>query len=236
MTLKTAGAPTYEDSPTIFENILYHIADPNIAFLLLTLGGLALLIEVFHPTLVGGIVGVISLVFAYFALGSFEANYAGVALVLFGIALLGAELFIVSHGVLGIGGIISLALGGLLLTSGSDATSHVSRGLIVAVIAIAVVWVFLFAAALYRLRRTSRDRPTRSSMVGKHGLARTRLEPKGMVTVEGERWEATTDAEETIEAQTPVVVIAVSGLQLKVRPEVPMPETQGQGPTSVSPA
>ena len=60
------------------------------------------------------------------------------------------------------------------------------------------------------------------SMVGKHGVSRTRLEPKGVVTVAGERWDATTDADEAIEAQTPVVVVSVSGLRLKVRPEAPV--------------
>jgi len=70
-------------------------------------------------------------------------------------------------------------------------------------------------------------------MVGKHGVARTRLEPKGTVMVAGERWEATTDAEDAIEAQTPVVVVSVSGLRLKVRPEASVPEPV---PASLSPA
>jgi len=67
-------------------------------------------------------------------------------------------------------------------------------------------------------------------MVGKRGLARTRLEPRGVVTVAGERWDATAETETPIEPQTPVVVVAVSGLRLKVRAEAPVTASQAGGP------
>src|SRR4029077_2370780 len=130
---------------------------------------------------IGAIIGITSLIFAYFALGAIEANWAGAALVLFGILLLGMEVFIVSHGVLGVGGIIALGLGGLILTSGSETGVSVSRWLIVAMLALAAAWVFLFLTALLKLRHMSRERPTRSSMVGEHGVARTPLDPRGVV-------------------------------------------------------
>jgi membrane-bound serine protease (ClpP class) len=235
VTMRTAGAPIYDNDRTFFEEILYRLADPNIAFLLLSLGGLALLIELFHPTFIGAIIGITSLIFAYFALGAIEANWAGAALVLFGIILLGMEAFIVSHGVLGVGGIIALALGGLILTSGSETGVSVSRWLIVAMVAFAVAWVFLFLTALLKLRHMSRERPTRASMVGEHGVARTSLDPRGVVLIEGERWDATIEADdEPIEPDTRVVVTAVSGLRLKVRREAGVPPQTAPG--SLTPA
>ena len=100
VTLQTTGAKVTYNDETLFEEVLNHLADPNLAFLLLTLGSLALLLELIHPSFFAGIFGIIALVFAYFSLGSLEANWAGAALIIFGMALLGADLFIAGHGIL----------------------------------------------------------------------------------------------------------------------------------------
>ena len=141
MTLQTTGAQVTYNDQTVFEQILDRLANPNIAFLLLTLGALALASEIVHPSFFAGIFGIISLVFAYFALGSLEANWAGAALIVFGVVLLGSDLFIDGHGVLSAGGIVALALGGLILFNGSDSGVEVSRWLIAVMTLVAGLFV-----------------------------------------------------------------------------------------------
>jgi membrane-bound serine protease (ClpP class) len=215
LTLRTADAATSKNDTTFFENVLDVIATPDLAFLLLTIGGLALLAEIFHPTFIAGIIGVISLVLAYFALGELPTNWAGVALVLFGFVLIGAEIFVAGFGALGIGGIISLILGGLFLMSGNGSGLHVSRWLIFAFIAPLAFMFLLFITTIVRLRRMPAV-TGRESLLGKKGTARTALEPKGIVSVEGERWEATAE-DAPLPEGTPIVVVASEGLRLRVR-------------------
>ncbi len=214
VTLHTTNAATFENDPTFFESLLYHIADPNIAFLLLSLGGLALVTEVFHPTFLAGIFGVISLILAYFSLGSLPTNWAGVALILFGFVLVGAEIFVSGFGVLGVGGAVSLVLGGLILMGGND-SPEVSRWLVFGLSAVIVVFLVFFVGALVRLRRM----PARSgneSLFGMKGTTRSRLDPKGLVMVRGERWEATAE-DPPLEDGAEIIVIAAEGLLLRVK-------------------
>ena len=104
-TIRTAGADVVRSDMNLFENILDVIADPNIAFLLLTLGGLALLIEIISPGLVGpGVVGVIMLIFAFFSLDVLDANVAGIVLVLLAFVLIAVEILVAGFGIFGIGG------------------------------------------------------------------------------------------------------------------------------------
>ncbi len=122
-TLRTAGTPIARTDMNLFENVLDVIADPNIAFLLLSLGGLALLIELFSPGLVGpGVIGVIMLVLAFFSLDVLDTNVAGIVLLILAFVLFVVEVFVAGFGVFGIAGIISLFLGGLLLISDSPGT------------------------------------------------------------------------------------------------------------------
>jgi membrane-bound serine protease (ClpP class) len=215
VTLRTAGAPlTYNDT-TILEELLDRLANPNIAFLLLTLGALALLTEILHPTFFAGIFGVIALVFAYFALGSLDANWAGAALVVFGVLLLGSDLFIDGQGILSAGGVVALALGGLILFNGSDSGVEVSRWLIISMTVIVALFVLLIVTAIVKARRYSRRLAT-TGLVGARGKARSNLDPEGMVRVEGETWFATAEGR-PIQDGEDVVVTASTGLSLKVR-------------------
>src|SRR5690606_1400217 len=115
--VETAGAPTTENGTTFFEQLLNYIADPNIAFLLLSLGGLALVIELWTPGFGVGIFGVIALVLAYFSLGTLPTNWARAGLILLGIALLALEAYSPGFGAFGIGGIAALIFGGMILMS-----------------------------------------------------------------------------------------------------------------------
>ena len=216
VTLRTAGAEVVENGTNLFEQVLYRIADPDVAFLLLTLGSLALLSEIVHPTFFAGVLGVIALILAWFALGSLPTNWAGVALIFFGFILLLAEVFVTGFGVLGIGGVVALILGGLILFSGSDAPSfQVSRWLVFALAAAVGAFLLLFLGTLVRLRRLPAH-TGRESLLGAKGTVRTRLDPRGVVQVAGERWDATAE-DPPIEEDAAVIVTATEGLRLVVK-------------------
>ncbi len=216
VTLRTKGAATLENGTNIFEDLLVIIASPDIAFLLLSLGGLALLIELLTPGFGVGIFGVVALVLAYFSLGALPTNWAGVGLIALGLGLLLAEVFISGFGVFGIGGIVSLVIGGLILTGGNEAGFQVSRWLVVVFGVIVGGLVLLLGTTLFNLRRLRAVPLEERSLIGVGGAARTRLDPKGYVQVAGERWEATAE-DPPIEDETPVIVTAVDGLRLTVK-------------------
>jgi membrane-bound serine protease (ClpP class) len=212
--LRTAGAPTTNNGTNFFERVLYYIADPNVAFLLLSLGGLALLIELLTPGFGVGIFGVIALVLAYFSLGALPVDWAGVALILLGIALLAAEVYVGGFGALGIGGIAALIFGGLILSGDSNSGYQVSR-LLILVVAIAFGgFALLLAGSLVALRRMG-SKPA-AQVLGSEGIARTELAPDGVVLVMGERWNATAE-DGPIHEDEHVLVTRVDGLKLRVR-------------------
>jgi membrane-bound serine protease (ClpP class) len=215
LTLRTAGAGIETNGPNIFEQLLYLIADPNIAFLLLSLGGLAIVVEIFHPSGLTGLFGAIALILAFFALGSLPTNWAGVALIALAFVLLVAEVFISGFGVAGIAGIIALIFGGLILTGSSETGFQVSRWLVIAIGAVIGSIVLLFLAALLRMRRMPAF-SGRESLIGAKGTARTRLEPRGAVLVAGERWDATAE-DPPLEAGTPIIVTGSEGLHVTVK-------------------
>ena len=131
VTLATADSRVVYNNTNFIEDFLNIIANPNIAFLLLSLGSLGIFIELVNPgTIFAGVFGVISLLLGFFALSVLPFNWAGVALILFAFILFGLELFITSHGILGIGGAIALVLGGLILTSDNPPEFQVSRWLV----------------------------------------------------------------------------------------------------------
>jgi membrane-bound serine protease (ClpP class) len=214
-TLRTLGARTVENGPTIFEELLYLIASPDIAFLLLSLGGLAIFIELISPGFGVGIFGVIALVLAFFALGALPTNWAGVALMALAIILLVAEVYVAGFGVLGLGGIAALILGGLILTGGSDTGFQVSRWLVFGLAGALGAFALLIGGTLLRLRRMPAH-SGKETLVGAKGVTRSRLDPAGTVFVSGERWDATAE-DGPLDVETPVIVTRVDGLRLQVK-------------------
>jgi membrane-bound serine protease (ClpP class) len=214
-TLRTANAPITENDPNLFETLLNQIANPNVAFLLLSLGGLAIVSEIFHPTIFAGVFGVIALVLAYFSLGSLPTNWAGVALIAFGFVLITAEIFVAGFGVLGIGGVISLILGGLILTSSNETGLQVSRWLIFSMAAAIGAFLILFIGTIVRLRRMP-SVTGKQSLIGAKGITRSRIDPRGTVWVAGEMWDATAE-DGPIEDETPIIVTSATGLRLQVK-------------------
>ncbi|MEO8457910.1 MAG: nodulation protein NfeD, partial [Chloroflexota bacterium] len=144
--LVTADAPIAYNDMNWIEKLLDIIADPNLTFLLLSIGGLALFLELIHPgAIVPATVGVICLVLAFFSLTVLPFNWAGLVLIAFAFVLFGAELF-TSHGLAGAAGAVSLVLGGLILFGGNPSGFGISQWVVFAVAApIALMFIFGFA-------------------------------------------------------------------------------------------
>ena len=215
-TLHLLDAPVVENNPTIIEQFLKIISDPNIAFLLLSLGALALVFEFVVPGhILPGVFGAIALLVGFFALGTLPVNWAGVALIVLAFILFAAEVYVAGFGVLGVGGIVSLILGGLILTSSNNPEFQVNRWLLVA---IAVVIGAFFLSAVASLIRTRRAPAYTGSqaLVGRLAVARTPLDPEGLVFLEGARWRATAEDAPVAEGER-VRVTEVDGLRLKVK-------------------
>jgi membrane-bound serine protease (ClpP class) len=215
VTLATKGAPVKPIEIGFRDRFLNVITDPNVAYVLMMLGMLGLFFELSNPGVVlPGVIGGISLILAFFAFQSLPINYAGLLLILFGIVLLIAEIKIVSHGVLAIGGIVSMALGSLMLFDAPEVGFRVSWWVIgVTVAATAGVFLFVVAAGVRALGRP----PSTGSegLVGKTATVRERLGPEGQVVVSGEIWRAVAEGE-PLEPGAQVRIVAVDGLTLKV--------------------
>lgn len=211
-----ADATRVTNDMTWIERFLLVISDPNIAFLLLTLGGLGLLVEVVHPGVIApGVFGSISLILAFLVLGTLPVNWAGVALVMLAFVLFAAEFYAGGVGALGIGGAISLIAGGLLLTSSNNPDFQVSRWLVVATGVACAAFFALIASVILKTRRLPAALGT-LAMVGNKAIARSDLDPDGYVFVEGERWKARSE-DGPVRRGEAVTITNVKGLLLTVR-------------------
>jgi membrane-bound serine protease (ClpP class) len=199
------------------QQVLSAIAHPQIAYLLLTLGTLGLTIELWSPgAVLPGVVGGICLLLAFFAFQVLPVSYAGVLLILFGLALLILEVKVASFGLLAVGGIVSLLFGSMMLIDSPLPELQVGLRLILPItFGMAFIIVFLVRLSV-QAQRTPPITGT-AGMLGEVGDALTPIEPggTGSVRTHGEIWNAT--AEERVEKGARVVVTAVNGLTLRVR-------------------
>lgn len=216
VTLKTKDAPVRKVEIGWRDRFLSLITDPNIAYILMMLGMLGLFFELSNPgVILPGVIGGISLILAFFAFQSLPINYAGLLLILFGIVLFLAEIKVVSHGVLTIGGAISMILGSLMLFDAPEVGLKVSWWVIVPTVG-TTTGIFAFAVgagirALYRKPTTGG-----AGMIGRVGVARSPLAPSGEVFVQGELWRAVAEGEPVAEGER-VTVLGMEGLTLRVR-------------------
>ena len=201
---------------TLKQRILDFLMDPNIAFVLIAIGALALYAEFNHPgAVVPGTVGLVFILLAAFALNLMPVRFASLALILGAFVLFALEAKFASHGVLTIGGIALLTIGGLLLSDGPIPEMRVRLSTALAVsVPVGLITAFLMTVAL-RARRNKIVTGTQG-MVGEIGIARTPLTPEGKVFVHGELWNAVSTA--PVPAGSQVVVQAVDGLRLSVAP------------------
>jgi len=201
---------------TLKEQILDVLMDPNIAFLILAIGALALYIEFNHPgAVIPGTVGVVFILVAAFALNLLPTRFAALALILGAFALFAAEAKFASHGVLTVGGVALLTLGGLLLVDSPipELRVHVATALAVS-IPFGFITAFLMTIAL-RARR-NKIVTGEQGLVGETGVVQTALSPQGKVFVHGEIWDAVGSSE--LPVGQLVVVRRVDGLTLQVEP------------------
>ena len=217
-TLNTASAVAKEHEMNVWEKILDIISDPNIAYILFLLGLYGLLFELYNPgVILPGIVGGISLILALYSMHALPINYAGVALIVFAIILFLLEIKIVSHGLLAIGGIISLFFGSMMLIKGSSLDMvRISRTVIVsATVVSALFFVFILGLGIRAQRR--KVVTGIEGLVGVTGEAVTPLEPTGTVMVRGEIWNAESLAG-NIGKGNRIIVRQMKNLKLYVEP------------------
>jgi membrane-bound serine protease (ClpP class) len=215
--LRVAGKPVVHYEMSLKQRLLSWIMDPNIAFILMSLGMLALYAEFNHPgAILPGVVGLIAIVLAVFALNLLPTRYAAFALILVAFILFALEAKFVSYGILGTGGVLCLIFGGLLLVDGPIPEMRVRllTALVVSV-PLGVIAVFLMSLVL-RAHKNPVVTGT-NAMIGEIGVARTAVDADGQVFVHGELWNAR--AKNAIPEGARVRVREVDGLRVIVEPE-----------------
>jgi len=215
VTVETKGAPVKVIDIRFRDRFLALITDPNIAYILMMVGMLGIFFELSNPGVVlPGVIGGISLILAFFAFQSLPINWAGLLLILFGVALLIAEIKIASHGVLTIGGVVSMVLGSFMLYEAPEAGFRVSWTVILPTVgASAGLVVWAVSAGLRAMMRP----PTTGAagMIGQHAVVRAALDPEGQVQLDGELWRAVAE-DAPVPAGETVRVTGVDGLTLRV--------------------
>jgi membrane-bound serine protease (ClpP class) len=173
------------------------------------------------------VVGGICLILAFFALSVLPVNYAGIALIILAMIFFIAEVKVTSYGLLTVAGVISLILGSLMLFKSADPAIRVSLELIVTMAVFTLVVVTFLVSMVVRAHR-AQVATGAEGLLHKHGVTRTSVGGRGKVFVQGEIWNASADEE--IPAGTPIEVVSVDGLKLRVRPESRQESTsKGEG-------
>ena len=230
VTLATEGIAQRHVQMGLFDRLLYFIADPNISFLLISLGGLGLFVEIWNPGLIfPGVAGLIALVLGLMALGTLPGNWAGAALILLAFVLFTVEFNIDGFGVFGALGVVSLVLGGIMLFWHFGTPSPVLPDISVSPWAIAPVagvlglTVFVFAREVRRARKMQRGLPMPEPVVvGMTGVVTGVIAPEGKIRVRGETWNARTVDGTRIDRGASVIVRAEDGAWLEVERTGPL--------------
>ena len=216
VTVKLSGQPVVPFGMTLKEQILDYLMDPNVSFIVLAIGLLALYAEFNHPgAVVPGTVGVVFILIALFAFNLLPTRFAALGLILAAFALFAAEAKFATHGVLTIGGIVLFTLGGLLLVDSPipEMRVHLLTALAVS-IPLGLITAFLMGIAL-RARRNKMVSGVQG-LIGETGIAQTALSPSGKIFIHGELWDAVSSGD--VSAGQTVVVRRVDGLLLQVEP------------------
>ncbi len=215
VTLRTRGAVVRPVEIGWRDKFLAVITDPNVAYVLLMLGMLGLFFELANPgVILPGIIGGICLILAFFAFQTLPINWAGLLLILFGIVLLIAEIKVVSHGVLTIGGVIAILLGSVMLVNTSELPIRVSWTVIIPVVAV-TAGIFVFAISAGVRAQLSRPTTGAAGLLSEVGEVKTAIDPEGAVLVRGELWTAVANGP-GIGVGERVRVVGVEGLKLRV--------------------
>jgi membrane-bound serine protease (ClpP class) len=217
--LKTRVAGIEPIEMTFSEKLLNILSDPNLAYILLMIGFYGLLFELYNPgAIFPGVIGVIGLILGLYAMHTMPVNYAGLALIIFGIVLFLLEIKITSYGLLTLGGLVSLALGSIMLIK-EDPTfplMRISTTVIISTVALsALFFVFVVGAGL----RAQKAKPVTGieGFIGQDGIVLQTLDPLGSVRVHGEIW-AAESLSGKLEAGQKIKVVSMKNFRLTVEP------------------
>jgi membrane-bound serine protease (ClpP class) len=214
-TLHTKGVQPRPIEMSWRDRLLEIISNPTIAYILLMLGIYGIFFELSSPgAILPGVVGGIFLILAFYALQMLPVNYAGLALILFAMILFIAEIKVVSHGLLAVGGVISLFLGSLMLFRSPVEYMRVSLSVIIPAVLVSAAF-FIFAVTRAINARLKKPTTGMEGLLGEVGIASTLIAPEGKVSIHGEFWNAMSD--QNIEKGEKVQVIGVKNLKLNVK-------------------
>jgi membrane-bound serine protease (ClpP class) len=222
--LQLEGSSIEEVSTNPLGGILRLLVDPNVAFLLFTIGALALLFEIQNPNLLTGIFGLVAIALATVGFVNLPTDLTGLLLVAIGLVLFALEPAIPSHGLLTIGGALAFVIGGFALYSQADQFGPVVRvalPLLVVVVVTAAGFALLITTTAIRTRRMTapEDVQPTSLAAGTIGEVRRPLEPLGSIYAVGEEWSARTADDRPLARGTPVHVVRTDGLTVVVEPD-----------------
>ena len=205
------------------QEFLHLLSDPNIAFLLFTIGFYGIVAELFHPNFFSGILGAIAILVALIGSNALPLNVGGLLLLMVGVGLFALEALVASYGLLTVGGVVAIVLGAFALWTGVEPGDlaidvGVSPWLIAVVAAVGVIYAWVLVRALVQMRRTGgvANKPV-TALVGGMATAQTLIAPTGIAYAGGESWSARTRDVE-IGPGTPLRVVGVDGLELIVEP------------------
>ena len=219
---KLAALPVTDLGMNIGQQLLQLLSDPNLAFILFTIGFYGILAELFHPNYVSGTLGAIALVLAFIGSGSLPLNLAGLILLVIGIGLFVLDLHLPSHGLLTLGGILCFILGASALWTGVapgnfEVQVGVSPILIGLILVLTLAYFYGLIRALMVMRRQHPIPVPITGLVGTSGTAQTLIAPTGIAYAAGEAWSARTEGA-AIPAGTPIRIVRLKGLELVVEP------------------
>jgi membrane-bound serine protease (ClpP class) len=205
------------------QQFLHLLSDPNIAFLLFTIGFYGIIAELFHPNFFSGILGAIAILVALIGSNALPLNVGGLLLVLGGIGLLALEAVVASYGLLTVGGVVAIVLGAFALWTGVRPGElvldvDVSPWIIGVVVVVGIVYAWVLVRALMQMRASGgvANKPL-TALVGGAAMAQTVIAPTGIAYAGGEAWSARS-ASADIRPGTPLRVVGVEGLELIVEP------------------
>ncbi|MGQ4807336.1 hypothetical protein NKDENANG_00684 [Candidatus Entotheonellaceae bacterium PAL068K] len=214
VTLHTAEATVHQHQMSWRQRFLAVLSHPQFALMLLSLGSLGLLIELYNPGLIfPGVMGAIALLLAFYSLQTLPINYAGLLLIGLALVMFILETQVPSFGMLTVGGLVSMFIGSLMLIDSPEDYLRIPISTILLVVGTtAALFLFVASAALHSLKRQPVS--GQEGMIGETGIATEQIEPAGTVFMHGSLWQALSSS--PIEAGTPVRVVGVAGLKLTV--------------------
>ncbi|MDI6814627.1 MAG: nodulation protein NfeD [Dehalococcoidales bacterium] len=215
ITLNTEGYMLDKTEMSIVERFLHAISNPNIAYILLSLGTIGIIAEIYNPgALFPGITGGICLLLAFYSLGVLDAYWGGILLILLAFGLFIAEVFTTTFGLFTAGGITALVLGSLILFPGGSSTFQIDWRLIATTV---IIITALFTFVIHRAIQAHRRQPSagKEELIGKTAVVKVALEPEGVVFLQGERWTAISE-KGRVEPGEEVIITKVNGLKLWV--------------------